>query len=49
MRILEHELERGKELKELLEKLILNGKTTLNLNSFFFELKIWAFRANLCR
>ena len=25
MRILEHELERGKELKELLEKLILNG------------------------
>jgi len=26
MRILEHELERGKDLKELLEKLILNGK-----------------------
>lgn len=28
MRILEHEIERGKELKELLEKIILNG----NLN-----------------
>ncbi len=26
MRILEHEIERGNDLKELLEKLILNGK-----------------------
>jgi len=25
LRIIEHEIERGKELKELLEKLILNG------------------------
>lgn len=32
MRILEHELERGKELKELLEKLILNG----NFFNFFY-------------
>lgn len=29
MRILEHELERGKELKELLEKLILNGTSII--------------------
>lgn len=29
MRILEHEIERGKELKGLLEKLILNGKLCL--------------------